>query len=197
MTQQSTRYAILVAQHLYGVVLKHNLDVWCVEYSLLHSLRCTQERLSYDQVNLLADRGQIGSLLASGVTTTHYGYILLAVEETVASSAGTHAHTSKFSLRLQSEILRRCTCGNDEGLCLNLLLAVDGHNEWTHVEVDVCHDAEAYISTKTLCLLLQICHHRCACDTLWVAWEVLNLGCGCELSAWLNTLVEYRGKVGA
>ena len=65
--QQGARYAGVVAQHLGGVVLEEHLDVLRAEDSLLHGLRGAQVGLADDHVDLAAQRGEVGGLLAGRV----------------------------------------------------------------------------------------------------------------------------------
>ena len=194
MTHAHARYARLIAQNLGGVVLEQNLDVGGVLHALLHSLRRTQIGLANDQIDLTAQTCQVGCLLARGVAATDNSHVLLAVEEAVAGSARADAHTLEALLRGQTEILRGCTCADDNALSLNLLVAVDGDHEGACAQLRLGHRAETDIGTETLGLSAHTAHQLVAVDTLGVRGEVLDFGgCG-ELTAGGDTLVEYGVK---
>ena len=192
LAESCARNTIFIAQNLYGVMLEENFDVRSVENTLLHSLRCAKEWLANDKIYLTAERCKVGSLLASGVATTHNCYILLAVEEAVASSTSTYAHTAELLLRLQTEILCRCSGADDNCLGLNLLLAINSNNKWACSSVDIGDNTGANIGAKAQSLSTQIVHHLGTLNTLRIAREVLDL-CGCcELTARLDSLVQNR-----
>ena len=185
-------HTIHIAQNLHGVVLEQNLDVRSVENSLLHSLRCTKEWLAHNEIYLTAERCKVCSLLASGVATTYNCHILLAVEEAVASGTSAHTHTPKLHLRLQTEVLCRSTCADDNRLSLNLFLAIDCEHERSLRGVDIGNNTRANICAQTQSLRTQIVHHLCATNALRITWEVLDFCCCSQLSARLNSLIQYR-----
>ena len=137
--QQRARHARFVAQHLGGVVVEHHFDIGGVEHPLLHGLRSAQVGLAHDHVDLAADRGQIGGLLAGRVAAADHGHVLLAVEESVARGARADAHAAEFRFRRQAEVFCRCSRGDDERLGLDLRRAVDHHVERTRREVHARH----------------------------------------------------------
>ncbi len=193
--QQGARHAALVAQHLYGVVLEHHLDVGGVEHALLHRLRGAQEGLAHDQVDLAAERCQVGGLLARRVAAADHGHVLLAVEEAVARGAGAHALTAVLHFGGQAEVLGRSAGGYDERLGHDLLLAVHGHAERTRRKVYVRDVALADVGAEALGLAADVGHHLVAVHTFGVAREVFDLGGRRELAARLDAFVEHGAEV--
>ena len=110
----------VVAEEAGDVVLEENLNLGVLHDAVLHDLAGAEVVLAHDEVYLAGKTCEVAGLLTSGVATAHYGYHLLAVEEAVASGTGTDTHTGIFLLVLESEVLGRCTCGDDDGLGLNL-----------------------------------------------------------------------------
>ena len=195
VAQTRTRHALLVAKHLDGVVLEHHLDVGRLEYTLLHGLRCAQEGFAHDHVDLTAERCQICGLLARRVAAAHDGYILLAVEESVACGAGADAAAAVARLRLQPEITCRGSRGDDDAFGLDLLLAVDGGRIGALVKVYGRDDTRTHVGAETLCLKFHLVHQVGTRYSLGEAREVLDLGCGCELAARLDTLIKYGADI--
>ena len=96
--QQSPRHARLVAQHFGRVVVEYHFDIGRAEHPLLHGFRSAQVGLAHDHVDLAANRGEVGGLLAGGVAAADHGHVFLAVEEAVAGGAGAHALSPVFRL---------------------------------------------------------------------------------------------------
>ena len=78
---------VLISKHLLSVAVPEDLDVLCIPYTLLHSLRSPENIPANDHVYLLAETCKICSLLAGCITATYNCNSLLPVEETVACSA--------------------------------------------------------------------------------------------------------------
>jgi len=81
------RYAVGVAENLDGVMLEQHFDVRRRENPLLHRLRCAQERLADDEIDLAAQRGEVGRLLAGGVAAADHGYGMAGAKGTGADGA--------------------------------------------------------------------------------------------------------------
>ena len=152
---------------------------------------------AHDQVDLPAERRQIGSLLAGGVAAAHDRYVLLAVEESVARSAGAHALSSVFRLGGESQITRRSACGDDEALGFDLLLAVDHQVERPRGEVDARYHAAADVGAEPLGLLAQVSHQLVAVDPFGIARVVIDFGGGGQLAARFDSFVENGIQIGA
>ena len=197
VADRDARDARVVAQHLGGVVVEHHFDVGGVEHPLLHGLRSAQVGLAHDHVDLAADRGQIGGLLAGRVAAADHGHVLLAVEESVARGARADAHAAEFRFRRQAEVFCRCSRGDDERLGLDLRRAVDHHVERTRREVRARHGSDADVGSEAFGLTAHVGHHLLAADAVGIARKILHVGRGCELPARLDTLVEYGPEVGA
>ena len=176
--QQGSGHAHLVAQDLLGLMLPEHLDVGGVEDSLLHGLGGTEDVAAHDHVDLAAERGQVGGLLAGSVASSDYRHILAAVEEAVAGGAGRNALALEFLLRFQTEIAGCCSCGYDDCIGLYPFLIVDLKPEGPLGEVGLGHDAETDVGSEPLGLGAEVVHHLLALDSLGIAGEILHrAGC--------------------
>ena len=168
-----------------------------MEDALLHRLRGAQIGLAHNHVDLAAERGEVGGLLAGRVAAADHRHILLAVEEAVARGAGAHAHPPEARLRRKAQVLGRGARRDNQRLGPELLLSVDLDAEGALREVDARYDARAYVGAEALGLTPQVGHHLVAVHPLGIAREVFDFGGGGELSAGLDALVEYGRQVGA
>ena len=193
--QQCARHARLVAQYLGGVVVEYHLDVGGAEHALLHRLRGAQVGFAHDHVDLAADRGEVGGLLAGGVAAADHGHVLFTVEEAVAGGAGTHAHAAEFRLRGEPQVSGRGARGNDQAFGPDLLLAVDHHVERPRREVYAGGCARADLGAEALGLTPHVGHHLLAADPVGVAREILHVGRRRELPARFDALVEHGLEV--
>ena len=64
------------------------------------------------------------------IATAHYSYGALAVEESVTGSAGRNALSAIFLFIGKTQIFGRCTCSDDHGFCLNLVVALICKMKW-------------------------------------------------------------------
>ena len=72
---------------------------------------------------------------AGSIATTNNGYCALAVEETVAGSAGTDTLTAVFLLVGQTKILGACTRCNNERVCFDDVATLVFDDERTFLKV--------------------------------------------------------------
>ena len=98
-------------------MLKEHLDLRIVEHALLHDLRGAQIGFAHNHIDFLAEPRQVVGFLAGRVTTADDSDRFLAIEETIAGSAGTHAAAFIRPLTLDAEIFRTCAGRNDYCVC--------------------------------------------------------------------------------
>ena len=182
----------IITIEAYGIVFKEHLNLFVVQHALLHDLRGTQVGLADNQIDFRSQTSQIDCLFTGRITTAHYGYHLLAIEEAIASSTGTHTHSSIFLFILQTKVLSCCPRSNDHGVGRYHLLFVDSHLVGSLGTVEGRHDTVTHISTKAFSLLAQVLHQFGASNTLRITREILHLSCCGQLSSQLKSSIEYR-----
>ena len=69
---------------------------------------------------------------------------------------------------------------------------ISGEEEWADREVRLDYLTVAEVGAEALCLITYVHHHLVAIDSLWVAWEILNFCCLCQLSPCLHSAVDDR-----
>ena len=195
--QQRARYARVVAQHLGGVVLEQHFDVRRVEHPLLHRLRGAQVGFAHDQVDLAAERCEVGGLLAGRVAAAHHGHVLFAVEKSVARGAGADALPAEFGLGRETEVFGRGSRGDDQRFGLDLLLAVDHDVERTRREVGARDVARADVGAEPLGLPAHQPHQVGTAHAVGMSREILDVGGRRQLSARFDAFVKHRLEVGA
>ena len=84
------------------IVLKQYFNVLTFLYTLLHHLRGTQERLTYNQIDFLGKARQIEGVFTSRIATTHNGHSFLTIEETITGSTSTYTLTVILTFVIQS-----------------------------------------------------------------------------------------------
>ena len=86
------------------IVLKENLDLGIISYTLLHDVGGAEIRLAHNHIDLRTKLGQIGSLLAGCIATAYHGNHFLAVEKSVAGSTGRNTLSVIFLFILKPEV---------------------------------------------------------------------------------------------
>ena len=192
-----SRHTVVVAEHLLRHRFEQRFDVGRAGYPRLHGLRRPQVVFADDQIDLAADRGQIGRLFAGRVSASHDDHVLIAVEKPVAGGAGRYAPPLEPLFGLQSEVFG-CGAGRDDDrVGFDLPLAVDGHPQRPGREIDSRGRAEADVRTQMTGLRLHGFHQYRPVDSVGIAGKVLDLGGGGQLSARLHSLVEDRREPGS
>ena len=181
----------------FGVRFEQDFDFWIRHDLLLHRFRCAEEWLAHDEVDFGCQSCKVCGFFAGRVAASHNGYVLFAVEEPVACCTGTDAKTFVFLFVGQAEVFSRGACGDDECLALHLVSVVEGERVGGGREVGFHGDGRTYLRAEADGLGAHVVHHLVAVDALRVAWEVVDLGRRCELSAWLEAFVDHGSQSGA
>ena len=180
-----------------GHGIPYHLNLGIGEDTVLHGLGGAQFVAAVDEVDLVAEGGEVVGLLAGGVAAAHHCHVGTLVEGTVAGGTGRDALSVEPLLAVETQPACRGAGGDDDGVGLEALAAVVGDAEGTLGEVDIDDNAWAHLSAETLGLLAQVGHHGSAGDAFRVAGKVLDFGGDGELAAGLETLVEDGMEVGA
>ena len=178
-------------------MLVEYLDVGGGGHALLHDLGGAEVGLAHHEVHLGGEVREVGGFLAGGVAAADDGHRLLAVEEAVARGAGRHARPGVLLLVGQAEVLGAGPGGDDDGVGLDAVRAVDGDGVGAAREVDRGDVAAADVGAVALGLEAHPFHEFEAVDRLGLAGEVLDVGGDGELSAGLHAGVEHGGEVGS
>ena len=165
-------------------------------HTAAHDIGSAQIGFAYDHIDLTAQAGEIDGLLAGCIATAHYGYHLLAVEESVAGGTCRNSLAIVFLLVGKSQVFGTGTRGDDHGVGLYLIAAIGGEAVRTAGEVGLGNDTIADVSTETLGLLAQFHHHLVGIHTLRIAGEIFYDGGLGELSAGLQSAILYGLEIG-
>ena len=160
-------------------------------------MACPEFVAAHNHVDLVADVGQVARLFGRRVAAAHHGYVLSAVEETVAGGACAHAHSLEFVFGGQSEVFGRCAGGYDERLGFDGAVAVHGQDEGISLQIDIGDDAPAYFHAEAFGLFAEVLHELRTHDAFRVSGKVLDFGRRGELSAGQHSLVEDGAEVRA
>ena len=159
-----------------------DIYILMLHHTLLHDFGSTQERLPHNQINLLSQSGQVNSLFTSRITAADHCYHLLAIEETITSSASTDAHTGIFLFIIQSQIFGCSARSNYQRISFNHLLFVNRYFVWSRTQVRSGCNTKTQVCTETLCLFAQIIHQLLATDTFRITGKVLHICSCCQLT---------------
>ena len=86
------------------IVLKENLDLGIISYTLFHDVGGAEIRLAHNHIYFRTKLGQIGGLLAGSITAAYHGNHFLAVEESVTGSTGRNTLSVIFLFILKPEV---------------------------------------------------------------------------------------------
>ena len=189
--------ALLLAEEFLGLVFPQHLDVGRVQNAVLHGLGGTKHVTADDEIDLVAELGQIGGIFAGRVAAANHRHVLAFVEEAVASGASGNAAALEFFLGGQTEITCRRTRGNDDTVGQDFAIVFRRHLEGALADIDARHLAFAYFGAKAQGLLTDFLHHFRAGDSVGITRKILDFGGLGKLSAGLHTLINDSFHVGA
>ena len=161
----------------------------------MHGIRSTQHVATHNHVYLLGQASQILCLFASRVATANDSHHFLAVEEAIARSTSRHALASIFLFVGQTQILSRSARRNDERVRLQHCAVVGCHLVRSRTVLGQFHlgdDTVTEVRAQTFGLRAQVVHQFLSGCSLRIAWKVVHFCCLCQLSAWLQSLIEDR-----
>ena len=95
-------HPVPISKHFLRAAVPEDFDVLSIIHPLLHGLRSPEDIPADYHVDLAAKIRQVCRLLASSVTAPDYGYGLVPVEESVASSASRNPHAFELFLGRQA-----------------------------------------------------------------------------------------------
>ena len=116
--------ALLFAEEFLGLVLPQHFDVGRVQNTMLHGLGGTQHVAAHDEIDLVAELGQIGGIFAGRVTTAYNCHVFSFIEEAVARGTSRHAATLELLFGGQAKITSGCTSRDDDGVGKELAVVV-------------------------------------------------------------------------
>ena len=167
------------------IVFEKHLDVFSIEYPLLHSFRSSQIVFADNQIYFPAQTRQISCLLASSITTTDDSHIFTPVKESVTSSTGTHSQTSEFLFGRKPQVFSRSSRSDDHCISLDLLAIVDRQFMRMPGKIDGSNDTETDIRPETFCLFTHIFHHNRTRHSFRITGKILDFGSCRQLSTHL------------
>ena len=98
--------ALLLPEELLCLVFPQHLDIRCIQHTVLHGLGGAQHVTTDDEINLVAELGKIGGILACGVAAAYHGHVFAFIEEAVAGGASRDAATLELLFGGESEVTR-------------------------------------------------------------------------------------------
>ena len=188
----------LISDNLQRFRIPEDFDVGHTFYPVLHGLGCTHLIAAYNHVNFLAQLGQVGRFLSSGITGPDDGHFLSAEKKAIAYCAGTHSPTGlpEAGFAGQPEPLGRGACCDNHRIGgYHMLTIIELHEMLRAGKVHAGGPAGADIRFKTQGLIFQVFHHPRAVHSFGISRKVVHVSGVHELSARLHTLVHDRLEV--
>ena len=182
-------------RQLQRIMLKKHLYLGIIEDALLHDLRSTKIGFANDHIDLLAEPRQIIGLFAGGVSAAYYRYRFLAIEETVACGASTHAAAFVRPLALNAEVFGTRARSNDHCIRFIFLRIFHPYFLRTDRKIYLCNDSGYEFCAEAFCLTAHVVHHRERLYAVRIARKILHLRRGRQLSAKLRTFYQHRLQV--
>ena len=190
----------LLAEDFVDAAVPEDVDLGVGAYAGLHGFRGAEGIPAYDQVYFGADLGQVVGFFQRRIASSHYGDGLPPVEKSVAGGAGRYAEAFQTFFGGQSEPAGRGAGGYDQGLGFEGLFPVDLHAVCLALfpgECDAGDGAHADVGAETPGLLFHLAHQQVGIHAFGKAGEVFHFGGFGQLSAHLQSGVQYGGEVGA
>ena len=107
MAHQMGAFHHIIAEESGSIAIEQYLDIGTLGHSALHHVRGAQEAFAHYHIYLVGDFREVKCFLTGCVSATDNGHCLIAIEETVASGAGAHSHTTILLFIRQSQIACR------------------------------------------------------------------------------------------
>ena len=179
-----------VAEDLLRLAVPEHLDVGSGANTLLHGLGGPEHVAADYHIDLGAEAGEIGGLLAGGIASAHHGDVLAAVEESVAGRTGGNAESAELLLGRKAEVAGGGAGGDDDRVGGDRLLFVDDEAEGTYAEVSRGHGAPADVRAEKGSLLAHPRHQVVGVHSPGETGIVLHQRGGGQLAARLVALIE-------
>ena len=178
-----------------SIVFKKKFNLLVIHHALLHNLRCTQERLTDNQIYFRCKSGKINRFFTSRITATDYGNHFLTIEETIAGSTSADTHSRIFLFVFQSQILSCCPGRDNQRLRFDFFFSVNRYFIRSLAQIRCSSNTETYICPKAARLCTQIFHQLRSADTFRITGEVFNIRSCRQLTAGLQSFIKHRTQV--
>lgn len=172
-------------------------DFFVLHRSILHNLRCTKLIASMDDRDFRRKLGKEGRFFHRTVAATNHNEFLPSEEKPVAGGTRGDTMAGQPLLIGESNLNRRSTGGDDDGLSLHTTFPVNSQRERLVSEIDRRDIAREELRPKPFCLRSHLLHQLRSHDALSKAWVILNFRGRRELPAGLPPFNEQRREVGS
>ncbi len=188
ITNAQTRHAHLIACHLFKGTVSVQHDVAAghfVHQAFDEDLLRAEGFATVDKMHLRGDVGQVQCLFHRGVAAADHRDLLVAIEETIAGSAGRDAAALKGLFRRQPQVTGR-GAGGDNQRVAGIYAVITGEGEGAVLQIHFMNVIEQNFGFEFGRMLVHTFHQQRPGQVIRIAWPVLHFGCGGQLTAFFH-----------